>query len=440
MSEVTLAEVLKARENRVAGQKEFLSRYNCPLICFTMNIAGPVKNSPLIERAFSEGVRRLEAAIPSEKIIASDTLICNTGCEMIMAVDEKPPVLKDICTKIEEASPIGRLFDMDVICENGEKLSRKNERSCIVCGALGRGCSARRLHSVKELQTLTKKIICEHFRKTDREKIAALAVESLIFEARTTPKPGLVDANNNGSHTDMNLDIFIKSARSLEPYFTQCVEIGQSRSPDEIFPILRIAGIEAEKTMYKATGGVNTHKGAIYSMGIICGALGFLWQSDNPVADIDEIFSVCSTLTTDSVKEDFLKIDKSTAGGRLYLEKGIKGIRGEVSEGFPSVKNIGLPAFKKALSDGFSENDAAVFALLHLLANVDDTNILSRGGTEGSIFAKSEAKEILSKSEFPILKQVEVLDQAFIERNLSPGGCADLLAVTYFICKLTNGL
>ncbi len=442
MREVTLEEMLRTREERVIRQKEFLSLYKCPLICFTMNIAGPVKYSSLIERAFYEGVRLLKVSLPQEKIKTCKTQTCHTGCEMLMAIDEDSTVLKELCTKIEDASLLGRLFDMDVIDQNGEKLSRKRERGCIVCGAEGRGCSARRLHSVDELWEVTQKIIYDYFKESDREKFAQAATESLIMEARTTPKPGLVDMDNNGSHKDMDLDMFIKSANALTPYFRKCIEIGQnfSEKPDEVFSLLRKEGLLAQQAMYSATGGINTHKGAIYSMGIICGALGCVWTAEKGVLHTDEVFSMCSRITKEAVKEDFQNIDSSTAGGRLYLEKGIKGIRGEASEGFPSVKNIALPAFTKALSEGYTENDAGVFALLHLIENVEDTNILSRGGEEGSIFAKSVAKELLSKSPFPDLNEVRDADKRFIEKNLSPGGCADLLAVTYFIYKITNEL
>ena len=441
MREVTLEEILRTREERVIRQQEFLSLYNCPLICFTMNIAGPVKHSPLIERAFYEGVHLLKNALSQEKIKDSETQIRHTGCEMLMAIDEDSTVLKELCTKIEEASPLGRLFDMDVINKNGEKLTRTTERGCIVCGAEGRGCSARRLHSASELWEITQKIICNHFKEADRDKFAIVATESLIKEARTTPKPGLVDMDNNGSHKDMDLEMFIKSANALTPYFRKCIEIGQNFAdkPDGIFPELRREGLLAEHAMYEATGGINTHKGAIYSMGIICGALGCLWTAEKEVLRADEIFSMCSRITKEAVNADFQNIDYSTAGGRLYLEKGIKGIRGEVSEGFPSVKNIALPVFKSALAERYSENDAGVFALIHLISNVDDTNILSRGGEEGSIFAKSVAKELLSKSPFPDLNEVRDADKRFIEKNLSPGGCADLLAVTYFIQELTDG-
>ena len=442
MREVTLEKMLRTREERVIKQKELLSLHKCPLVCFTMNIAGPVKLSPLIERAFYEGVRLLKASLAEKKIKACQTQVCHTGCEMLLAVCEDSAVLKGLCIKIEDSSPLGRLFDMDVINTNGEKLSRNKERGCIVCGAEGRGCSARRLHSVSELWDVTQKIICDYFKEADRDSFADRATQSLIKEARTTPKPGLVDMNNNGSHNDMDLGMFIKSANTLTTYFKKCVELGQAFAdkPDKIFSALRKEGISAEQAMYKATGGINTHKGAIYSMGIICGALGALWTAEKPVPHTDGIFSMCRRITKEAVIADFKNMDTTTAGGRLYLEKGIKGIRGEVSEGFPSVKNIALPVLTKALKEGYTENDAGVFALIHLIATVDDTNILSRGGEEGGIFAKRAARELLLESPFPDLEKVKDADKHFIEKTFSPGGCADLLAVTYFIYEITNGL
>ncbi len=443
MSEVTLIEILDAREKRVLRQREMLEKHSSPLICFTMNIAGPVKTNPLINRAFYEGLGFLENALPKDKVRASESKILPTGCEAFFSVDTDAEEIKKICVDIEEATPLGRLFDMDVLDTNGKKLDRKIERDCIICGKKGRGCASRRAHSVEELQKVTHKIMHSYFEKTDREKISAIATQSLIDEAKTTPKPGLVDERNNGSHFDMNIDTFIKSANALTTYFYNCVKIGQTTkelSPDEVFALLRKEGIIAEKTMYDATGGINTHKGAIYSLGVICGAVGRLWTSENPISEIEEILSECELIVKESTKEDFEKIDSSTAGGRLYKEHGLRGIRGEVADGFPSVRDISLPMYKKALSSGLSENDAGMISLLHLVANVGDTNLYSRGGTEGMEYAKSSVRELLEKSPYPDKKDVEDLDDKFIEKNLSPGGCADLLAVTYFLCKIKSGV
>ena len=292
MREVTLEEILASREERVRIQRELLGKYQCPVISFTMNIAGPIKTSPLIERAFKEGLASLELEIPKEKILYSFTDYYDCGCFAIYAVSQDAEELKKICVAIEEGSPLGRLFDMDVINTDGIKLDRGTPRRCIVCGREGKYCAAGRLHSVEELQRTTTKIITEHFKLRDRKRFARIASESLIKEVLTTPKPGLVDRDNNGSHTDMNAESFIKSAIALNKYFSLCVGLGQDTSkekPEDSFPPLRRLGLEAEKEMYAATGGVNTHKGAIYSIGILLCATGRLWTPELPVAATEAI-------------------------------------------------------------------------------------------------------------------------------------------------------
>jgi len=439
MREVTLNEILESRENRVFIQKKLIEKYNVPLVSFTMNIAGPIKITPEIERGFFEGIDFLKKSIPEEKILHEETQINITGCQAMFCISMDAPKIKSICVSIEESIPLGRLFDMDVIDTDFSKLSRNELRGCIVCGAKGRECAASRLHSVKALQDVTSNIISDYFRNKDFNAFSEIAVKSLLDEVYTTPKPGLVDKNNNGSHRDMDITTFEKSAAALKPYFYQCLVIGYESSkkePYETFNLLKVAGIDAEKTMYNATKGINTHKGIIYSLGVMCGAVGRLWCTEKPVSNIDEILSLCSKITKDAVAKDFSTITSSTSGGKYYIENGIKGIRGEVSSGFPTIKNIALPVFTEEIKKGQSLNDAGVIALLNLIANVDDTNIYNRGGKEGAAFAAEYAKKIL---EMPFsIEDIEKMDIEFISKNLSPGGCADLLAITYFLYELTK--
>ena len=187
-----------------------------------------------------------------------------------------------------------------------------------------------------------------------------------------------------------------------------------------------------------ATGGVNTHKGAIYTLGILCGSVGRLWSAEQPIADSSDILAECANIVRTSVPADLASAKGKTAGEQLYLQQGIRGIRGEIAEGLPSVRNIGLPRFRQFLADGFSENDAGVYTLLHLIANVADTTLYKRGGKAGAQWAAKAAGELLSAVRYPSIRQIEALDDAFIARNLSPGGCADLLAATYFLRKLTQ--
>ena len=421
MTQVTLQQILQAREDRVLLQRKLLQEYGCPLICFTMNIAGPVKTSPLIQWGFQAG---LESLMASLSVPAQYKLVRHlpTGSEAYLSVQIPAPALKEICADIEEATPLGRLFDMDVIDTDSKKLQRATERGCLICGKPGRACAARRLHSVEALQSATEQIL-----------VGELAVQSLLNEANTTPKPGLVDRRNNGSHKDMNLQTFVSSANALRPYFTECAKIGQQTShlsPQETFRLLRQAGIRAEKTMLEATGGVNTHKGAIFALGILCGSIGRL--SSYEIKDI-----LCQVaLMGKEAEQDFAHAGGDTAGQQLYLQKNLRGIRGEVADGLPSAANIGLKAYKDGLSKGLSPNDAGAIALLHLIANVKDTNLYHRGGCEGAVWAAEVAQNLLRAPSSPVMALIEQLDDAFIARNLSPGGCADLLAVTYFLHSL----
>lgn len=440
MPEVTLQQMLTAREERAARQQRLLEKYGYPVVCFTMNIAGPVKTSPLIERAFRYGCEKLLSALPATPLDdyrATDI----TGCEWTFSVNADPDTLKKCCITIEEEAPIGRLFDMDVIDQNGKKIERATQRGCIVCGANGRGCAASRRHSVEELQIATAALLTDHFFKHDAAVIAELAVRSLIEEVDTTPKPGLVDRRNNGSHADMDRPLFYRSAESLREYFYNCFAEGHrtaNHRPDITFIGLRSHGMEAERRMFEVTNGINTHKGAIYSFGVLCGALGRLWNGLSPVADVHKLLAECPSLVHRSATTDFADTLTVTAGKRCYHEYGLKGVRGEAESGFSSVANYGLPAFESALNDGLCANDAGVYALLRLIAHVGDTALYHRGGADGAAFAAEAAKELLESASYPTVADVEALDDAFIKRNLSPGGCADLLAVTYFLYHLYN--
>lgn len=434
MMEVSLHDILIARDARAQLQQALLQKYRCSLVCFTMNIAGPVKTSPLILRGFREGLASLDEAL--SPVLERSVFEKPTGPEAFYAVNADAAGLKELCTAIEDASPLGRLFDMDVLDVCGTKLERPSQRGCLVCGKPGRACAASRAHSVEQLQVVTRQLLQEHFAAADRARIAQLAYESLLDEVNTTPKPGLVDRRNNGSHKDMTLSTFAASAAAIKPYFAQCVRIGQETAdqpPQKTFSLLRQAGLAAEQAMYEATGGINTHKGAIYTLGVLCGSMGRLWSSEQPFAEISAILSECAKVVQASVKSDLAAADGSTAGQQAFLQYGIGGIRGEVAAGLPSVWNIGLPVYEEMLGKGLSPNDAGAVTLLHLIAHVEDTNLYHRGGFDGASWAASAAKALLPQ---PTLSQIEQLDESFIARNLSPGGCADLLAVTCFLHKV----
>lgn len=442
--EVTLEDMLAAREERYHRQLQLSRQWKLPMISFSMNIPGPVKDAPLIRRGFQEGCSKLEHRIPSDKIKYKMIVQETTGCEAVYMIDMDPIEIKKITTGIEDENRLGRMFDMDVLDTERNKLDREVvgglSRDCIVCGAPGRGCASRRLHSVAELQKATYQILAEHFMEQDAMRVGSLAVQSLLDEVATTPKPGLVDRRNNGSHSDMDIFTFQASASALAPYFYKCVKIGQNTkhlAAEDTFYELRTAGLEAERDMYRATRGVNTHKGAVFTIGILCGAVGRLW-SENESWSEQDLFAEVAAMTKAPMENDLLVMAPSTAGMQLYTQLGIRGIRGEVSEGLPSVRDFGLPAYRRCLERGLDQNTAGAVTLLNLVVSVVDTNMIRRGGMEGAMEAIRKTAQLLLKNEIPGEKEIESLDDWFIEKNLSPGGCADLLAAVYFVHGLTE--
>lgn len=439
MNEVTLTEMLDAREERVRTRTALQNRHSLPVISFTMNIAGPVKTSPLIERVFTLGLSRLKDALSDKEIKEEIINISKCGPSAQLAVDADAKGLKRIAVAIEESSEVGRLFDIDVYGTDGVALTRDNERGCLVCKRSGRACARSRAHSVEELTRVSTDIMTRTMAELDAALVAALARECLIREVMTSPKPGLVDPEGCGSHSDMTVESFIESADALEPYFYDAVRLGmktKNDTPDALFTLLRERGLIAEGDMYRATGGVNTHKGVIYSIGIIAGAIGRLWDAESPIASTEDILRCAGEIAKESASRDLNAADGSTAGTRLYLERGIRGIRGEAALGFPSVINIALPAYRSAIELGLDENLSGLMALLALIAETEDTNLYKRGGEDGAKYAKAYAKRLISLDTPPALDDLAAMDKEFVKRNLSPGGCADLLAIAYLMLSL----
>lgn len=441
--EASLQDILDAREQRAAKQKALLNQFRLPLLCFTMNIPGPEKCSRDIVTGFYLGNWLLKDALKGRKVLHRELCIAHTGCEAFYVVDMPPRDLKRLAIDLEEIEPIGRLFDMDVLTADGEKISREEfgfpKRKCLLCEQDATVCASRRAHSVEQLQDRTGFLLYLAARQWVAEYIATRAYFALIQEVSTTPKPGLVDGNNTGAHKDMDLRHFFASANALRPYFCAVAERGfltRDLDPQETFRQIRPLGLDAEDAMLKATHGVNTHKGAIFSLGLLCAAMGRLspdlWQPEALLAE-------CAAMAAGVVALDFSGVTAQTAktsGERIYAQHGLTGVRGQAEAGFPAVQDVGLPVLLKALEKGLSLNDAAAITLLHLIAATDDTNLISRSNRETQLQVRAQIADLLAENPFPDKEAIQELDRQFIARNLSPGGSADLLALTlllYFI-------
>lgn len=405
MRTVTLPEVLDAREARQARQQALLRRYGRTLVCFTMNIAGPQKRSPLIDFVFDRGRQALLAAVPP---LYSESIARNAGNEFYLVSELGAPSVKERCMQLED-SPVGRLFDMDVLTPAGEKLSRPGGRTCLVCGGPAAFCSRSRAHGLVAIEEKTQAFL----RQFAAQTLADLAVDALCREVRVTPKPGLVDKNNSGAHRDMDLSMFLASAAALRPYFVFCAEAAM-KNPD-CMSKLQKAGLEAEKTMLAETCGVNTHKGAIYALGLLTAAAGAYLVHERP------FFTQAASLARAG------KPSSKTHGRAALAAYGGRGAREEAEAGFPLAQKA-----RRLMLAGF----APEIVLLQLVLECQDTNLLHRGGAEGLTYARKWANRVLSAEPAKRQELLLAMDAAMIGRNLSPGGCADLLAQGFFLASL----
>lgn len=445
---VSLMEVLVARDRRVMRQSDLIDQYHKPIISFTMNIAGPVKNNPDIKRGYELGKQMLNQELKLEEIccLHFEEISDVTGNEAFYVLDADPIKIKKITTEIEDLTPLGRLFDLDVINAEKRKIDRSEVglegRTCLICGNNAKECARSRTHSVEELQKKTSEILKTTFEDEDAQRAADLACRALLYEVGTTPKPGLVDCQNNGSHKDMDVFTFINSACALRPYFEQCVRIGRQTEylpARETFHRIRKEGKRAEYRMFYATNGVNTHKGAVFSMGILCSALGRLSREEWKQPEL--ILNECANMAEGIVEEDFKNLNKETAvtnGQKLYVNYGITGIRGQVEDGFPAVRNAGLPVLRKGLQDGRTINESGAAALLAIMTESVDTNLIARSDICTQREVVDEVKKLLSENPYLDVETLNQLDQKFIKKNLSPGGSADLLAICYLLYFLEN--
>ncbi len=435
--EITLQEILTARENRAEKQKELLRQYKKPLICFTMNIPGPVKYNPDIAWGFELGSRWLELQLKDLSVLHRENFLLPTGCEGYYVVDAPAKTLKLRAVQIEDSAPVARLFDMDIIDTQGQKLERTTlgfpERKCLLCGNPAYICSRSRAHSVEQLQAKTTQLLKNAMLQEDLGHIAEIAQKSLLFEVCTTPKPGLVDQRNSGSHQDMDIFTFMSSAAALYPYFYRCAKIGaknQNLSPKDVFSLLRFPGKVAENAMYRATNGVNTHKGIIFSLGILCAAAGRLLPKNRTP---QSILLLCREMTEGIVSDELSSTSQNTNGEKLYSQYGITGVRGQAEQGFPTVLQTGIPKLREGLQAGLPLNDVGCATLLSLLTVTKDTNLIHRSSLAEQETLCKEIAELLTQQPYPSRELLEQLDDTFISKNLSPGGCADLLALTYFL-------
>lgn len=302
-------------------------------------------------------------------------------------------------------------------------------------------------------------------------QLASYAVAALLEEAALYPKPGLVDPVSAGAHSDMDITAFVRSAAALPFGFYDYARIGSESVLPEAEPAairrrLRTAGLALEQAMFAATGGINTHKGAIFLFGYLLAAAGRMYGkrllpdelegaalpsaesadgTDRPFLPMGKLsaadfFSELRVLAAGLFEEDMARTDikkAPTHGEQMFLQYGCKGIRGAVEAGLPLVER-NLP-YLAALAE-LPQRDAYLLTLLHIIAENEDTNVLYRAGPSGLQKLQTRCRAVLSAelTGTALYRAVELLDADCITQNISPGGSADLFAAVLFCRNIIN--
>ncbi|ALF25816.1 triphosphoribosyl-dephospho-CoA synthase CitG [Fusobacterium nucleatum] len=274
--------------------------------------------------------------------------------------------------------------------------------------------------------------------KMNNKEVAKLATKALLYEVSISPKAGLVSRLSNGSHRDMDFYTFIDSVLSLSNYFSECYTYGQENnfySPN-FFKNLRDLGKKAEKEMYQATNGVNTHKGTIFSMGILISVLAsHLKEVDKIDLKIlsQKIKNMCSSLI-----DELENINNfSTYGEKAFKNYHLTGARGLALSGYDIVLLDGINKLKE-FTKSLDFETSCILLLFYYISLLDDTNIVNRTNFETlkeiQILCKNLYEEnVKSLSKEKIRNEMSKLNDIFIEKNISAGGSADLLILTIFI-------
>lgn len=277
------------------------------------------------------------------------------------------------------------------------------------------------------------------------QQVVNAALQALLYEVSVTPKPGLVDPASVGAHDDMDVFTFIDSAITLRPYFEAVYQQAinfDKRDLSELFEQIRPLGITAEQEMFAATNNVNTHKGAIFSLGILVAATGVLERQKIPY-DTTKLMMVVEKMLTHLLKNDFADLSakkKLTAGEKQFLQYGKGGIREEAAAGYPTVIKVALPYLRR---NNGTRNQRLLNTLMLIVKSSQDSNLIKRAGNVNVLPWVKEKVDFFfslggSQTEGGRL-YLEQLDNLFIEKNLSLGGSADLLILTIY-CALLEGI
>ncbi len=420
--------ILVDRENRMKLIREVFGKNNKFIISIKCNICGNDKNSSkydFVRRYFLNLTRN------NFEVYSCNYYESFDGDFFLVEINDVNEIeVKKKLIELEEGN-FGRVIDLDLYTNTLKSITRDDlgfdKRKCIVCSGESSGCMRELKHSVEDVLAATTKIIKDDLVKIVVENVASAMIEEVSAE----PKFGLVTKNTTGKHTDMDYTTFEKSVEALVPYFTKYAYEGFEINEDT-FTNLRKIGLKAEEAMFKATNGVNTHKGSIFILGFIIPSVIDALYNKKEFTTISETIS----LLAKDIMLDFNHTSvNNTVGEEMYDKYKIAGVRGEVFEGLMKSFN----AVSKFYDYGGSNNELVIDLLCYFMSMLDDTVILHNQDIGFLYYVKNTAEEIMDAGgvESALGRElIEKYTEEFIEHKISPGGSADMVIATLSLMKI----
>jgi holo-ACP synthase/triphosphoribosyl-dephospho-CoA synthase len=444
-----LNELLTAREER-EGIRKRLAKTNRLTVSLNLNVPGFPKTGGVYSQFFKVVKQELTNWLLANRLhlnCAEEVQVEHAAGDFyivpVVSESMQPEQLKTITEGFEENHQLGRFIDVDVTNSESQFISSGKSKACFYCGQFSAiDCMRSKRHSLEELRNHQLRLIQEYVSHQQLEdlsrKVVSKAIRAILYEVSLTPKPGLVCPLSNGVHTDMDYRMFIDSTSVISTRFTELFKQGANCTDDELsraLPIIRTIGLLMEHDMFAITEGVNTQKGIIFLMGISLFSAGYVARktgSFNQLLFKETVKTICWQLVERETTG--MNSHPQTHGELCYQKYRVGGIRHEAEEGFPTVFQHGLPVLEREKSTG---KDSLSMALLAIMAELNDTNVLYRAG-DGVL---NQLKTLCSEAAktFTEEKYQQIIDFC-LHHRISPGGSADLLAITVFIYLMQTEL
>jgi holo-ACP synthase / triphosphoribosyl-dephospho-CoA synthase len=447
--------ILNAREKR-ASLRQQCSQAGCGSLGLSLNIPGYPKTTTLFSDFFTDVLSDLKQFLQAHGAFIDTThelrQIDEAGDFYLLPLQNGQPLnmIKGLAESFEKHHVLGRIIDIDIADRQLQPVSSGKLKQCLLCEQPAILCMREANHPYEELREYIVHgidgYLSDRTKKRTCMKLAAFALKAILYEISVSPKPGLVGRFEQGAHTDMDYFTFIASTSVLAGHFEELAALGYSFQGKDfrgVLPAIRVVGLKMEDAMFSATHGVNTQKGLIFLIGLALFSAAHCIAQDGEFAAVrcrETIAAICTNL----VKNELMMTtgNDRTHGKDCFERYGSEGggIRKEAEDGLPSVFEQGMPELKSVLAGAGKAasaeqlNKALVNTLLRLMSVANDTNILHRKDIQTLKTIQQMAQRVLDAgdSEDGAERYARLL--SFCQReHVSPGGSADLLAITVFL-------